>query len=57
MEIPKQPRLMLGQRVNVSKLMVRPHCGRQHLHGSLNLRDVGLVPAWSLHSCILISSM
>ena len=46
MEIPKQPRLILRQRVGLCKLTE----GQLIEHG-----EVELVPAWSLHPYVLVS--
>lgn len=37
MEIPKQPRLVLGQRVVLCKQRAGIHCCRQRPHSSLNV--------------------
>lgn len=40
MEIPKQFRLVIGQKVFVQKLIKGPHFQRQHTQSSLNLEMV-----------------
>lgn len=40
MEIPKQPRMMLRQRIALHKLAVGPHCQGQHPYNSLNTESL-----------------
>jgi hypothetical protein len=52
LEIPKQPRLLLRQKVTLQKLTAGPRCERQHPH--IKHEKVKLVPTWSFHPYILI---
>jgi len=57
MEIPKQPRLTLGQKVSLKNLASGHHCLRQRPHSSLNVERW----CWCLHRTItpifLVSSL
>lgn len=56
MEIPKQPRLLVKQKVALYNQTVGPHCQGQHPHNSLKMEmSVVLVPTRSPHSYILVS--
>ena len=50
MEIPKQPRLMLGQRVALKRLTVEAASIQLTEH-----REIELMPSRILHHCILVS--
>lgn len=60
LEIPKQPRLMLGQRVAFWKLMVRRGQGtllRTTSTQFIEHREANLIPVWSTHLYVLVSLM
>lgn len=54
LEIPKQHRLMLTQKIAFCKLTARPHCCEPHSHSSSNLERS--MPAWSLLPYIQVST-
>ena len=55
MEAPNQPRLMVGQRGLLSETDSRAPRPRTISIQLIERKEVELVPAWSLHSYILVS--